>query len=208
MKRVVIDTDYFKFITKDLTDDTFFLKLMQELDYEPVMHEYVYKEELHEHSLVKKLVSDGKLIVFSYNTLTVEKTDKKDYENLFYMAYLEMNGTKFISNRTINDYHHEKENLGEIHSVILAKILGYDLMMSNDGGAKTFVHTKLNTSKNRIRVINIEETFTELLSPNTSGITWSEIRTIMRPLDKSDFKTDKAKFQRVRDIWVNNASKE
>lgn len=202
MNKVVIDTDYFRFITNDLSDSTLFLNIMSELEYEPVMHEFVYKEELHEHSFVKKLVDEGCIEIINYDSLTYRENDKKDYQSLFYMSYNEMNGMAFDSKRQIKNYHKKEENLGEIHSAILARIKGYTLMLSNDGGAKTFIHTKLNTARNHIRVVNIVETFTELLSPDTSALKWSDIKGVLGKYKKSKFESDKAKYKQIHDLWL------
>ena len=203
MKKVVLDTDYFRFITKDLWDSKLLIKIMDELEFKAVMHEFVYKEELHEHSFVKQLVDNNFIEVIGYDFLTQIDSEKvEEYERLFRFAFKGLNGKDFTSSIQIKDYHKEKSNLGEIHSVILARFLNYDLLMSNDGGAKTFIETKLNIGKNNIRVVNIEETFTQLINPNNSNIKWSDIKDVVKPLKRSRYISDQEKFKRIHDLWV------
>lgn len=202
MKRVVIDTDYFKFITNDLTDAGYFLKLMEELMLEPVMHEFVYKQELHEHSLVKQLVKDQKLTVLYYENLMMDSKNCAEYERLFLYAYHEMNGVPYNRQNPIKEYRHGKENLGEIHSLILARLMNYDILMSNDGGAKTLAENKLNRQSIIVHVINIEETFTKLISKENSSFTWTDVRKIISVWKSSGFRADKEKYERVRVCWV------
>ena len=202
MIKVVVDTDYFRFITRDCSDSFLFLKIMEALECAPIMHEYVYKEELHEHSFVKKLVQDGYLTIVDYDSLTSDEENKNEYIRLFKFAYYEMNYKKFEGNN-IKEYRHEKENLGEIHSVILAKILGYSLMMSNDGDARTFIETKVNTSKNSIKVVNIELTFIEMITPNVSKLKWPDIKSYLTPLKNSESIKDRDKYNRIRNVWCN-----
>lgn len=201
MKNVVIDTDYFRFITNELKDDSVFLHIIKILDYKPVMHGFVYKEELHEHSFVKNMVDKGIITIYDIASLTKSIEDKNEYERLFLFAYQELNGYSFSTSQRIEGYHHEKENLGEIHSVILARLMKYDLFMSNDGGAKNFIINKLNNKRNYINVINIEETFTKMISKDNSDLKWSEIKTVVRRFKNSEYKSDKEKYERIKKFW-------
>lgn len=203
MKKAVIDTDYFKFITKNLTEEGLFIKLMNELEYIPVMHEFVYKQELHEHSFVKKLVKDQIIMVYDFNSLMKDRESENEYNRIFKYAYYELNGRRYSSSMDIKDYHHEKENLGEIHSMILAKFMNYDMFMSNDGGAKFFIKTKINNGKFSIRVVNIEETFVDLLDTNKSSLKWSDIKRVVYQLKHNGNRADEAKYQRIKNTWAN-----
>ncbi len=202
MKKVVIDTDYFRVITQDYTNDELFLKVMQELEFEPVMHEFVYKQEMHENSFIKRLVDEQYITIYDYDLLTREQTDAIEYRRLFRLAYYELNGTHFSDDHSIKNYHHEKENLGEIHSTILAKLMNYDVLMSNDGGARTFIEKRINTGKNHISVYNIVDTFMKLISVETSSIKWPDIKNVMKQLRKNGNKTDEEKYQTIQKRWV------
>lgn len=203
MKKVVLDTDYFRFITMDLTNESVFEEVMKQLEYKPVVHEFIYKQELHEHSFVKKLVANGVIEVLNFDDICKDDKDLREYERLFKFAYYEMNGRKFNSTTNVIDFHHSEENLGEIHSLILAKQLGYDILMSNDGGAKSFVDNKLNSKRTHISVINIEDTFTTLVNKDNSKIKWKDLKPIINQYKKNNNKTDDAKYDRIRKLWAN-----
>lgn len=205
MKYVVVDTDYFNFITNNLSNTDLFIKIMEVLDYTPVMHEFVYRQELHEHSKVKNLIENSKLEIYNYDSLTSSKKEKKEYDRIFRYSYKELNGKEFDNSKSVKEYHHEKENLGEIHSVIMAKLNGYDLMMSNDGPAKFFIENKLNSSKNQIHVVNIEKTFNLLISPDNGSIKWSDIKGVLSKYKNSVSAKDKDKYDRIHEIWVGNS---
>lgn len=202
MKKVVIDTDFFKFITMDFKDEELFLKVMQELDYSPIMHEYVFTEELHEHSFAKKLVNNKHIEVKTYKAIIGSGSKEIEYKRLFKYSYHEMNGIEFDDSLKIEDYHHDKENLGEIHSIILAQLDNIDILMSNDGGAKNFVDNKLKTSRNTIKVINIERMFTELVTKDSSSLRWREIKKVVSQL-KGTNDADERKYSNIRKFWVD-----
>ena len=98
-------------------------------------------------------------------------------------------------------YHHDKENLGEIHSIIMARMLGMEIFMSNDGGARTFVEQKISTKKSPLRVIDIETTFTELIVREASNLSWRDLKPIIAQLRRNE--TDQKQYERIRNLWVD-----
>ena len=207
MKYVIIDTDFFRFITKDLKEDKLLINAMNELGYMPVLHEFVYKHELHEDPFIKNLIDRKLLMVLNYSLFKNDKRFISEYERLFKMAFYEMNGTKFDDNKKFTDYHHEKQNLGEIHSVVLARLQNMDIFMSNDKGAKFFVENKLNTAKNKISVVDIEETFTKLITPSSNSIKWKDVRSIIS-IWKNSNPTDEKKYKHIRQCWVKDVTED
>lgn len=91
------------------------------------MHEYVYKQELHENAFVKKLVEEDIIKIYEYYGFLIDKEKEEEYERGFRYAYKEMNGRDFSRKHQIREYHHDKEKLGEIHSAIMARMLKLDL---------------------------------------------------------------------------------
>lgn len=200
MKNTVIDTDYFKFLTMDCKCEDVFFDVMQEIECQPVMHEYVYKHELMEHSFIKKLVENKKIIIYSYDSLMSTPEREYEYTRTFSFAYKDMNGRAFDESCDIKFYHHDKENLGEIHSVILAYMMNYDMLMSNDKGARRLVKDKLNTNKKNINVYDVEHTFIELIDKDNSLLKWKRIKPIVGQW-KDKNPTDNEKYNRVKNIW-------
>ena len=202
MRKVVVDTDYFKFITMDCTDEILFKAVIKELHILPIMHEYVYKQELHENAFVKKLVAEDVIQIYEYSSFLTNEERKEEYGRGFRYAYKEMNGRDFSRVHQIKEYHHEKENLGEIHSAIMARMLNLDMFMSNDGGARNLVEFKLNSRKHRIQVMNIEDTFRELSANENTSLSWNQIKNVIRQFKKNNTVTDDARYERIRELWV------
>ncbi|MGN0161354.1 MAG: hypothetical protein ACI4AQ_08210 [Lachnospiraceae bacterium] len=202
MRRVVVDTDYFKFITLQCTERDVFLEIIKELDVTPVMHQFVYEEELHKESFVKKLVDEGHIEILYYNDFLDTPEREKEYERLVRFAYVTMNGKALDVKHNIRKYHHEKENLGEIHSVSMARLMGYDLFMSNDGGARNFVENRLNSRKHHIKVMNVEDTLIYIVQNISTALKWGRIKNIVKQYKNTDYDTDKEKYERIREKYV------
>ena len=66
-------------------------------------------------------------------------------------------------------YRKARENLGEIHSCIMAHFLGLKYFMSNDGGAKELVIRRVNNNKFQLTVLSFEN-FLNLLVENKKNL--------------------------------------
>lgn len=78
-REVVIDADFFNKFTEKDTSGQLFIKIMDEIGVVPVMHKYVYLEELHGNILAKSLVGDGIIKIYDYNDF-ITYENKRNYE--------------------------------------------------------------------------------------------------------------------------------
>lgn len=138
----VIDADFYIKMTRYACDQgALFLQMMQDLGTQPVMHKYVADVELRYDPYVKQLISEGYIEIRDYEDYLISEKDKRDYANYFVEAYENMNRFDFPTNQDIYTYSCEDESLGEIRSIYMAKKLGYDYFMSDDGGAKRLANS-------------------------------------------------------------------
>lgn len=66
-RRVAVDADFFRKMSDKDVDGKLFLRIMAELNIEPVMHEYVYNYELAGNSVVRKLKENEMITVYQYS---------------------------------------------------------------------------------------------------------------------------------------------
>ena len=192
IKEVAIDADFFRKLTENDRDGTLFLKIMDELNRKPVMHEYVYSYELGDSSVVKKLKERGDIVVYTHSEYV---KDIEQYKTLFGSAYQYFNYKEFKGD--VISYHHEKESLGEIRTSIMAYYMKIDLFMSDDGGAKTYVLNRLNSRRHRIDVYNVYDTLRVIGELQDKKIKWSEIKGMA----KAAFAKTEKKYESINKIW-------
>ena len=131
MGKAVIDADFFIKMTAYDTAGELFLQLMEDLDLQPVMHQYVAEVELKNIELVQKLVGKQKIQIIKYADY-IDVSSKEDYREYFLRAYERMNRFDFPDEEDIYTYHAQDESLGEIRSIYMAKIMGFPIFMSDD----------------------------------------------------------------------------
>lgn len=196
-KRVAaIDADFFGKLTEKDKDGILFLKIMDELGVTPVMHQYVYEYELAYNSTAKKLKETGRIQIYDY-TRFITPQNNENYIQNFKRAFLEFNYMGYDTRWDVFSYHHEKQNLGEIRTALMAFYMGIDLFMSDDGQAKEFTMNKLSSRKHRIVVYNLFDTLVEVHKLDNSNVKWMEIKGMAKNVLSVN------KYNRLNEIWHN-----
>ena len=156
----IIDCDFFNHITESSKDIKNFEALIKDLNIQPIVHEYVYKEELFSNNCAKKMLECGLLKEEKFDDFINEK-NKNEYIRYFETFYKYANGMDIVYKKNnYKTYRKSGENLGEIHSLCLALIKVYPMFLSDDSGAK-----RLNASiekKSKIMIKNIYEVYEDI----------------------------------------------
>ena len=174
----------------------YFDKIVEDLNLDPVVHEFLYEKEMMGNPLVSKLVKDKKLTVIKYEDF-LEDLDDVYYSNLFADLYKYCNERPLeYGKANFKTYQESEANLGEIHSVILALYTGYPIFLSNDNGAKTMARTKINTKSYQLEVKNVIDVFDELAKMKNTSISKQDFIN----LTKGD-KTRKNAIKGIKEKW-------
>lgn len=72
--------------------------MIDELNVEPIVHTYVYNEEMLD-SLLRKLVSDGLIHVMEYDDFLNSELDEQYYEDLFKDMYYYCNMERIVEQK-------------------------------------------------------------------------------------------------------------
>ena len=197
-KKVIVDTDFMNYMIRGKDGiDYYFNKIVNDLNLEPVVHEFLYSKEMMANPLVSKLVKEGKLTVIKYEDF-LSDIDDPYYGGLFADLYKYCNGRSLQYGKSnFRTYQESEANLGEIHSVILALYTGYPLFFSNDNGAKTMAKTKINTSSFQLDVRNIIDVFNEIAAMKNKTMTKKDFVNLTKGDDRR-----KKKIQEVKEKWI------
>lgn len=194
--RVVLDTDFLnilltseKQMTKSEEEETidFFKSIFEILNLKPVIHEYLYAQELIANPLAKRLVDEKYIELIKKQDFLKTHSAEKLYMTQVRSFYKIMKGGK--NELRIDDYdglilHHEtKSNLGEILSILMAKELKLHCFFSNDKGAKNLVQNKINTSNFSINVYNVLDVFEEIDNKHDKKLHSKKRKAIQKKLE-------------------------
>ena len=197
-KKVIVDTDFMRYLNRptDGSGIEILEKIIDDLDIELVVHEFLYNKEMMGDPLVKKLKEDELLTVIEYDEF-VDESMEILYEKLCEDLYAYLNGRNLDwKGNSYRTYQESEANLGEIHCIILAMFTGYDIIFSNDKGAKTLAKVKVNTSGYKLNVKNIIDVLRELALMEKKTIT----RGDFVKLTKGD-KSRKEDINEIKALW-------
>ena len=171
---VVIDSDFCNMIAPGNNiekEKEFVRSIFNSLQKKPVVHIFVYEQELLTNKVIKELVAEQFINVIDYNKFLPETF--ADFYNF-------MNGETIENVFDVITKHHSKKNMGEIHSLILAHYMGIPIFMSNDNGAKNLAKSKINTKSFTIDIMNVCEVFCEIKRNGTIQIDKKAVRSILK----------------------------
>ena len=181
--RVVLDSDFCNMLAPGNNierEKELFHNLFVVLEVKPVLHDFVFSQELLTNIVIKELVSEQFIEVIDYSSFIPDDLFKKQYGETFADFYSYMNGETIDSSFESVTQHRAHKNMGEIHSLIMAHYLSLPVFMSNDNGAKNLAKSKINTQAFAITVKNVCEVFCELKKKGIVIIKRKTIRALLK----------------------------
>lgn len=181
--RVVIDSDFCNMIVpgnnKEREKD-FFRTIFESLNKSPVIHAFVFNQELLTNTAIKELVKEQFIEVIDYDAFLPDDIFKTQYTDTFVDFYKFMNGESIDNSFATIIQHHAHKNMGEIHSLILAHYMNIPVFMSNDNGAKELARSKINTQAFTITVKNVCEVFCDIKKMGSIQIERKTVKAILK----------------------------
>lgn len=190
--KAVIDADFFRNATEYDWSTTFFLRILDEMEMQPVMHEFVAETELRQNQYLDQLLQSGRIAVVRYEDYLRDDTDKEEYKEYFLDAYERINRFVFPTDEDIYEYSDKKESLGEIRSLYMAMKKGYHYFMSDDGGSR-FLAKNFFSGKHAIEVNSLYDVLVKCKERGTN-LTWKDINpTVTQAMNKRQDRIEELK---------------
>lgn len=191
---VIIDADFINAITSINNDPGLFVTIINDLDVKPYVHTYVANQELFSNNIFKDLLSDGSITEIKYEDFLPDEL-KDVYASEFLKLYKAVNGPE---NLPINVFHDRRaqRNMGEIHSILLAKEKNITVFLSNDRGAKALAVSYINNSLYKLDVKNIPTIIEEIAKNPNKKTKWRSAKQLLKNLRISS-----QEIGRIKLLW-------
>lgn len=181
--QVLVDSDFCNMIApgNNIPKEKAFVKsIFDSLGKAPIIHTFVYNEELLTNSAIKELVEESYIEIIEYDAFLTEDWYKTQYIDDFVDYYDYMNSGAIPAKFDEIIKHRAKKNMGEIHSLILAHYLEIPIFMSNDRGAKQLAQSKIDSSTYHIVVKNVCEVFCDIKRNGSIELDKKTVRSILK----------------------------
>lgn len=170
--KAAIDADFFRKITDYEHGNALFLRVIDALKIQPVMHEFVAENELRGNQYLQELIDANKITIIRHIDY-IQEEEKEAYEFYFKEAFERINKFDFPEGTDIYTYAEKQESLGEIRSFYMVKKLGYTYFMSGDADARTLVRY-FSSSRHMIVVQTLYDVLAACRRQGT-GFVWKDI---------------------------------
>ena len=202
MGKVVVDTDFLNHILKTPNGEDIMQKIVDFYGYELVMHPWVYGREIKGISTAIEKYVDKNVRILDYSDFLKTEEDEIIYEIVFISLYSEMNHGNTIdeSYRSFKTFNKSGANLGEIHSVILAKFLGIPLLLSDDYNAKEIAAKRINADGYLLDVKKSFDIMCDMVKADKSALSYNDALAVIRNY-KQDYQ--KAYIKTIKQLYTD-----
>lgn len=168
--KVIVDTDFLNHILNTKNGENTLETIVNYFDYELVMHPWVYNREIKNIKSNVQMYVEKNVEILDYKDFLIED-DRIIYKFEFEALFEEMNHKKLnLGKQDFSTYNKSGENLGEIHSVILARFTNMPVLLSDDYNAKEIAAKRLNSQGYKLEVRNSFDLLIEIIANDKERI--------------------------------------
>lgn len=187
-----------------------FKKIINELNYRPVIHPYIAKHELDMFEGLKVLEKEGFVRMAKYEDFLHSKEDKEVYQGYFQQSHDELRKKlershkgkrieeiKLPTGISIFEFHKAGMSLGDVHLILMAAFEGIPIILTDDSDIELLkgIAKKYSYSRHEIEIMGSVEVLEKIASMETPGFTKNELVAIVKNAGKAKEKS------RVKQAW-------
>lgn len=193
-----------------------FKKVINELNFRPVIHPYIAQYELDMFDGLKILEKEGFVRIAKYEDFLHNKWEKEIYQAYFCQAHDELRQKLQYSRKgkkisplilpdgiSIFKYHRAGMSLGDVHLILMAVFTKIPIVLTDDSDIMLLkgIARKYAYSQHEIEIMSSVEVLEKIASMKDSHFTKDELVTLVKNAGKAKEKS------RIKQAW-NNAHEE
>lgn len=182
MGKVIVDTDFLNHILNTPNGEDVMQKIIDFYGYELVMHPWVYGREIKGINTAADAYVQKNVKVLEYSDFLETEDDVALYEIYFLDLHRSMNRNESVDGnyRSFKTYNKAGKNLGEIHSVILARFSGIPLLLSDDYNAKEIAAKRINADGYLLDVQKSFDIMCDMVKADRSVLPYDDALAVIR----------------------------
>lgn len=187
-----------------------FKKIINELNYRPVIHPYIAEHELDVFTGLKVLEKEGFVRMAKYEDFLHSNDDKDIYADYFQQSHEELRKKLEHSRKrkridplvlpagvSIFEFHRAGMSLGDVHLILMAAFEGIPVVLSDDSDIELLkgIAKKYSYSQHEIEIMGSVEVLEKIASMAEPHFTKDELVAIVKNAGKAKEKS------RVKQAW-------
>ena len=198
--RAISDTCCIERISAEGKKPDYIKKILDEIDYQFVIHPYVLKYEYELHDYLKALLNEGYIICIEYDEFLKDEASRQLYEYQFESIYIELRSyliavggikqmpeLKVPPSHTIYDWHIAGSSMGDVHMILMASFLKLAVFLTEDsdiGLLRDITHRRFSLGKYHLEIKNAVDILKEIAGKEGIQISHKELENIVKSIGK------------------------
>ena len=211
---VIVDTCFLQKLSSEGKAIDNIKKVLDELEYIPVAHPYIYEHELSLHSYFVRLVEEKYIKVIQYNEFQKDEIDKQSYEDYYSVLYEDMRLTLEAMNspkqveklclhkgQTIYNTHKQGSSMGDVHMILMASFLQMPVLLTEDSDIemlRDIAKRRMRLGQYSLQILNGVQLIEEIAKKQNTSISVKEIESILKAMRKRDV------ISSIKAVWREN----
>lgn len=187
-----------------------FKRIIEELNYRPVIHPYIANHELDMFDGLQILEKEGFVRIAKYGEFLQCKIDEQLYEEYFQPAHDELREKLEQSSKgksieplilpkgaSVLKYHKAGMSLGDVHLILMASFVGIPIILTDDSDIELLkgIAKKYSYSQHEIEIMGSIEVLEKIASKEHPKLTKKELVDIAKNAGKAKQKS------RIKQAW-------
>ena len=210
-KEAIVDTCFFNKLSNNGKNIEAFKKVLVDLEYKPVVHQYIAEKELDVFPHFNKLIEEGFIRKAEYSEFIEDEDDAELYEQYFpelyeeMREYLEIKGSKkrieklaIPKGQTIYTYRQAGMSLGDVHMILMAFFMRLPIILSEDGDIeflRSVAKRKISSNSYNLDIYNVMDLIMMIAQKEDTTFSKKELEKVVLEVK------ERARLSEVKQAW-------
>ena len=208
----LVDTCFLQKISKGGNNVEMLKKILENLDFQPVIHPYIWENELEMFSYMEKLREEGWFRIASYDEFLFDEDDINLYEQQFLELYVllgeyyeMMNSKKQVTSLpddcNIFKIRKAGTSIGDVHVILMAAYSQIPVIFTEDGdiaALKSIAQRKIQTESYQMKIYDALGALELIIKKPDCPFSKKDVEKILNELQK---RKDCSRYNKLWDTY-------
>ena len=204
----LVDTCFLQKFSRDGKDAETLKSILENLEFRPVIHPYIWKHELSMFSYVEKLIKDGMIRVATYEEFLAEE-DRELYLWQFLELYKELGEYYKVMNISkpfeklpedcdIFTYRKAKTSLGDVHVILMAAYAEIPVVFTEDGdisALRSIAKRRIDSESYQITIYDALDALGQIIEKSNCPFSKKDVEHILNVMG------ERSERSRMKKLW-------
>lgn len=208
----LVDTCFLHKFSKEGKNPELLKKILENLEFSPVVHPYIWEHELEMSSYIEKLRQTEMLRIASYDEFLKDQDDRELYTEHFHVLYKGLDEyykatkakkrvEKIPEKCDIFKYRKAKTSIGDVHVVLMASYANIPVIFSNDGdipALKSIAKRKIDSESYQMTIYDALEAMEQIIKIPECAFSKKDIENILNEIGE---RSQRSRFKKLWDAY-------